>query len=90
MNDYILGIHFILYLLCVLDVNECDFSGCFNNGTCENTPGSFTCRCLPGFEGHYCDRSESITHCSLRLIVVCVFFGNIFMNNLSIDFKKYD
>ena len=40
--------------MCILDVNECDNGthGCNPElGTCENTIGSFTCHCKPGFTG---------------------------------------
>ena len=40
-----------LRLLSVSDVNECMEPGmCKPNGKCVNTPGSFYCECLTGFE----------------------------------------
>lgn len=45
-----------------LDVNECDegTDDCVDEATCENTVGSFTCTCPPGFVG---DGRESGTGC---------------------------
>ena len=40
--------------MCILDVNECDHGTYDCNpelGSCQNTIGSFTCRCKPGFTG---------------------------------------
>lgn len=31
------------------DINECKEGKC-ENGRCTNTPGSFTCKCPPGFD----------------------------------------
>lgn len=37
------------------DINECSVNRCKNGGTCENTPGSFVCRCPPGWTGQHCE-----------------------------------
>nr|XP_032817930.1 mucin-4-like isoform X2 [Petromyzon marinus] len=38
-----------------LDVDECDgASPCGGGGNCTNSPGSFTCTCLPGYRGYLC------------------------------------
>ncbi|XP_078725599.1 uncharacterized protein LOC144942674 [Lampetra fluviatilis] len=38
-----------------LDVDECDGTSlCGGGGSCTNSPGSFTCSCLPGYRGHLC------------------------------------
>lgn len=37
------------------DVNECSLNACKNNGTCQNTNGSFTCNCTGGFRGPTCN-----------------------------------
>lgn len=37
------------------DVNECKSSPCNNNAACENTIGSYVCKCLPGYEGKHCE-----------------------------------
>jgi len=36
-----------------VDIDECatDNGGCSSQATCTNTPGSFTCTCLPGYSG---------------------------------------
>lgn len=44
----------ILYikLLNQIDINECQTIGCYNNSTCRNTQGNFTCgSCPPGMDG---------------------------------------
>ena len=38
--------------LCILDVDECEPSRCHDNATCQNTIGSFTCRCIDNFRGN--------------------------------------
>ncbi len=41
---------------CDVDINECLLGVCDSGGTasCENTPGSFICHCLPGCDGLTC------------------------------------
>lgn len=41
--------------LFVVDVNECDFVPCKNNGTCINNNGSYVCDCIYGWQGRTCD-----------------------------------
>ena len=56
------------------DINECEFNRCMNNGTCDNTPGSFICKCQKGFEGPLCERSKcehgSILAVSMRSLIM--------------------
>ncbi|KAM7536077.1 hypothetical protein Aperf_G00000093698 [Anoplocephala perfoliata] len=40
---------------CAEDIDECLKEPCLNGGGCENTPGSFICRCPEGFEGRFCE-----------------------------------
>ncbi|XP_068401557.1 nidogen-2 isoform X3 [Eschrichtius robustus] len=35
----------------VEDVDECSENRCHPSATCSNTPGSFSCRCQPGYRG---------------------------------------
>ena len=35
--------------LVILDIDECPSDPCIN-GTCDNTDGSYTCQCAPGYE----------------------------------------
>jgi len=48
---------------CDTDVNECavDNGGCSSNADCTNTPGSFTCDCVPGYIGDGLSCSGIIT-----------------------------
>uniref|UniRef100_A0A8C4SRN2 Nidogen 2 n=1 Tax=Erpetoichthys calabaricus TaxID=27687 RepID=A0A8C4SRN2_ERPCA len=34
-----------------LDVDECNHHNCHPHATCHNTPGSYNCRCLGGYDG---------------------------------------
>lgn len=47
------------------DINECLNVGICNHGTCENTDGSFHCKCLFGWSGPRCDQGKFIFyfHC---------------------------
>ncbi|XP_048587269.1 fibropellin-1 isoform X2 [Nematostella vectensis] len=40
---------------CSEDINECESNPCRNNGTCRNEEGKFTCTCLSGFNGTFCE-----------------------------------
>ena len=52
-----MNIFFNFYL--ILDIDECigDIQ-CYNNGTCVNTPGSYTCKCTLGWEGLKCETGK--------------------------------
>lgn len=43
-----------------VDVDECDLSPCFNNGTCINTNGSYACNCTAGWKSKDCDEGKHI------------------------------
>ena len=49
---------YVLLTLYFSDVDECSSSndGCHEHATCDNTEGSFTCTCQPGYSGDglYC------------------------------------
>ena len=57
---------------CATDVNECAraLDDCGPNAYCENTPGSFTCRCLAGYDGPACQPTELVTQASTRYLPV--------------------
>jgi hypothetical protein len=47
---------------CSDDIDECvmDPSPCLNGGGCTNTPGSYTCQCVPPYDGANCEISDRI------------------------------
>jgi hypothetical protein len=51
------------------DINECSFTGadkkCSPDATCENKPGSWTCKCKEGFTG---DGVTCAGWCEIRLL----------------------
>ena len=43
----------------LLDINECVTNNpCKNGASCENSIGSYTCRCTIGFNGKHCDQGK--------------------------------
>lgn len=51
-----------------VDVDECTrFQPCFNNATCLNTNGSYSCNCTEGWEGHDCEKGKKV-----KLIVLFI------------------
>ena len=49
----------------ISDVNECLEFPCLNGGTCDNTQGSYICRCPPGFTGVNCELGRLTEICSI-------------------------
>uniref|UniRef100_M3ZHP6 Sushi, von Willebrand factor type A, EGF and pentraxin domain containing 1 n=1 Tax=Xiphophorus maculatus TaxID=8083 RepID=M3ZHP6_XIPMA len=45
--------------LCEVDVDECNPNPCVNGASCFDGLGSYTCRCLPGFNGSRCETMSS-------------------------------
>lgn len=42
-----------------VDVDECNFADiCENNGTCQNTAGSYKCDCSEGWQGKHCKEGD--------------------------------
>lgn len=70
------------------DINECLVNNpCLNDAICENTPGSYICRCKPGFEGNLCQYSEymnSLHTYMYMYITMCFIRSHYYM------FKKYN
>lgn len=50
--------------LCEVDIDECDPNPCVNGASCLDGLGSYTCRCLPGFNGTRCETGTigQVTH----------------------------
>lgn len=50
---------YFLNIYLILDIDECiDDTQCYNNGTCINTPGSYTCNCSLGWGGSKCETGK--------------------------------
>lgn len=45
----------VVFFFSVTDVNECEISPCWNNGTCVNLFGGYQCNCSDDFEGDQCE-----------------------------------
>lgn len=43
------------FLYLMTDVDECEISPCWNNGTCVNLLGGYQCNCSDDFEGDQCE-----------------------------------
>ena len=41
------------------DVDECASMPCQNNGTCVDDINRFTCDCISGFMGRFCETSKT-------------------------------
>lgn len=41
------------------DINDCESNPCKNGGTCIDGVNSYKCICSDGWEGAYCETSES-------------------------------
>ncbi|KAH3855953.1 hypothetical protein DPMN_098529 [Dreissena polymorpha] len=44
---------------CETELNECLSAPCQNNGTCDNTIGSFNCACAQNYTGATCEREHT-------------------------------
>lgn len=42
------------------DINDCESNPCRNGGTCIDGVNSYKCICSDGWEGAYCETSESV------------------------------
>ena len=52
-----------MFLNCI-DIDEClNRNQCPENAVCQNTQGSFNCKCFDGFEGDLC---TDINECSIN------------------------
>lgn len=48
----------------LIDINECDFTPCNNNGTCINSEGSYTCNCTDGWTDKNCNEGNQKFKCN--------------------------
>lgn len=71
----------IVFFSIFVDVDECTrFQPCFNNATCLNINGSYSCNCMLGWEGHDCEKGkkkkgEIIRFISKRLNIFFIYFN---------------
>ena len=40
------------------DIEECLTDPCLNGGMCMETPGNYTCFCVPQWEGTHCENGK--------------------------------
>lgn len=52
-----------VFIILLLDVDECLSTPCANNGTCINNKGSYTCVCKRGWTDLNCDIGMSCNAC---------------------------
>ena len=59
----------------LLDIDECDSSPCSANAHCNNTVGSFDCRCNDGFSGdglNCSSKAKLVLFCTHSFVCVIV------------------
>jgi hypothetical protein len=44
----------------IKDIDDCSPSPCENGGTCIDEVDSYTCQCVPGFDGDNCENGMKI------------------------------
>ena len=58
MRNELAKLDVVTYLiLFFLDIDECEFFPCENNGTCIDLIDDFSCDCAAGFSGETCETS---------------------------------
>ena len=58
-----------VFLVVFLDVDECKPYPCKNNASCIDGINSYTCKCIPGYEGKKCETGGFY---SVSVVVVIV------------------
>ena len=48
----------ICFYLFYTDIEDCFDNECANGATCIDAVNSYTCKCVPGFVGKYCETSK--------------------------------
>ena len=49
------------YFYVYSDTDDCANSLCMNGGSCTDAVNSYTCTCLDGYEGTYCETGKYAT-----------------------------
>jgi len=47
-----------MFLLFIIDINECSSSPCWNGGYCQDHVNNYTCDCKPGYVGYNCQTGK--------------------------------
>ena len=58
-------VSFHLFILEILDIDDCNPDPCQNNGTCTDLVNDYQCDCVSGFNGTNCDNSKQSYKCIL-------------------------
>ncbi len=53
----VLNVFLFIYYYSI-DSDDCTPNPCLNGGFCVDGANTFTCQCLPGYEGTRCETSE--------------------------------
>ena len=58
------------FVLCFIDIDECESQPCLNNGTCTDEVNDVTCTCSEGFTGSRCETGK-VKHINPKRILLC-------------------
>ncbi len=80
---YVSIVTYIIFLLVLVDIDECASAPCANGGTCVDGVNEFTCTCAVGYRQPFCNSSKSIilsdychkTHCCCPSVLQCVHYA---------------
>ena len=52
-----------------VDIDDCESAPCLNGGTCQDGVNAFTCKCVSGFTGYFCEISKYL-HSLCTFIII--------------------
>ena len=72
------------------DIDECNLLTelCLHGGVCENTPGSFQCKCADGFKGQVCSESSASSNVAVAVSVTVVLVV-VLLVRIAIGYRVY-